>query len=358
MSSNWVNTPDWDEAVERWTAFWRGELLDRPPVLMTVPNPEHDLPVPEPSSDEERMCDPEFILRRSEAELPRSIYLGEAVPTVRAFMGAWRPCYGGEVIFRPDTVWIEPTVTDWDSAPDWQNDWDDDGWRHLRQDYARLCKGASGRFFVGLPPLLVPNDLLSMLRGPESFLLDLVEEPGRALETLGYMQQNFLRMWNELDAMRDQNSGYGNWWPIWCPERLRILQSDVSCMISEQMFEQFILPELHALTGDVDHAFYHLDGPDAAHHLEMICSVPKIKAIQWVPGAGQPGHGFCWMDLYKKVQSLGKVIWIHSPRNDLEAYFQELDPRLLLVSTGAESAEDAQGVKRTLVELAAKYRRS
>ena len=353
-----INAPEWEEATRYWGAFWHGELLDRPPVLINVPNPDHEVSIPEPENDQIRWCDPEYVLERSEAELPRAIYLGEAIPSIRAFLGAWCAVYGGEVRFRPDTIWIEPTVTDWESAPNWASDWDDDGWRMLKSAYARLSEGAGGRFFLGQAPLLMPNDLLPMLRGVENFLIDLVQEPERVLETLSIMERNFIRMWNELDALRTPGIGYGNWWPIWCPERLRILQSDVSCMLSGEMFERFIVPELLALTEDVDHAFYHLDGPDAIRHLEMICSVPKIKAIQWVPGAGQPGHGFCWMELYQKVQSLGKRIWVHSPPDLLETYLQELEPRLLLLSVGAQSIEEAQEIKRRLVTYTTKYRRS
>ena len=358
MNINWINTPDWESATKYWEAFWHGELLDRPPVLMSVPNPDYEAPSLEPPNDEVRWCDPEFIIKSNEAGAMGRICLGEAIPASRALMCAWLPVYGGEVTFRPDTIWIHPTLTDWNDAPDWERDWDDDGWRKLKRIYAEVCRGAEGRYSVGLPPLLVPNDLLPLLRGSEDFLLDLVERPRLVRETLGVMQANFVRMWNELDAMREPSSGYGNWWPIWCPERLRIIQSDVSCMISSEMFESFIVPEIQALGEDVDHLFYHLDGPDAIRHLEMICSVPKIKAIQWVPGAGNPGHGSCWMDLFKKVQSLGKAIWVHSGLDQLETYFQELDPRLLLLSAGASSVEDAQEVKRKLVEYTSRYRRS
>ena len=352
-NAHWINTPEWDQAVEYWRAFWHGELLDRPPVLIHVRNPEHSAPAPRPLDHKTRWSDPEFILQLNEAELPGVLYLGEALPVSRTLQSAWCPVYGGRAAFHPDTVWIEPTVTDWEAAPDWRRDWDDAGWRDLKRAYARLCEGAGRRYFVGLPPLLVPNDLLSMLRGAANFLMDLALEPERVAETLAIMQRNFVRMWNELDELRDRSQGYGNWWPIWCPDRVRIVQSDVSCMISERMFERFILPELHALSEDVDHVFYHLDGPDAIRHLEMICTVPKIRAIQWVPGAGKPGHGLCWMDLYEKVQSLGKAIWVHSSLADLETYVRDLDPRHLLLSVGAGSVEQALEIKSRLVKLTA-----
>ena len=38
--------------------------------------------------------------------------------------------------------------------------------------------------------------------------------------------------------------GYGNWWPFWSPEPFYAPQSDVSCMLSPETFERFIVPEL------------------------------------------------------------------------------------------------------------------
>jgi len=358
VNTQWINCPEWDDAQRYWQAFWHGELLDRPPVLIHVPKPGYEAAVPEAPDPKTKWSDPEFILQQNEALLPGAICLGEALPVSKTLQSAWCPVYGGSYRYHPDTIWIEPFVTDWDCAPDWGKDWDDEGWRELKRAYGRLCEGAEGRYFVGLPPMLVPNDLLAMFRGTENFLLDLVMEPERVLDTLAIMQDNFIRMWNELDAMRDRSSGYGNWWPIWCPERLRIVQSDVSCMISSEMYEKFILPEMLAFSRDVDHLFYHLDGPDAIHHLEMICSVPKLRAIQWVPGSGNPGHGVHWMDLYKRVQSLGKAIWISSSPQDLEVYLWELDPRQMLLSVGAGSVAEAQEIKRALVRLTAAHRTS
>ena len=338
--TSWINTPDWPEARERWSAFWSGELLDRPPVLMTVAGPEARPEPPVPPDHERRWCDPDYLIARTEARTSSRIYLGEAVPVGEALMVAWCPVYGGEVRYLPDTIWIEPTVTDWVQAPDWGSDWDDPGWRLLKSIYRRTVSEAGGRYMVGLPPMLPPNDLLSMLRGSENFLLDLLTEQDQVDRALDAMQRNYIRMWNEIDEMRDRSTGYGNWWPIWCPNRVRIVQSDISCMISGELFRRFITPELQALGSDVDHLFYHLDGPDAIRHLDLICDVEKVHAIQWVPGAGNPGHGLVWLELYKRVQELGRKVWVSCSEEELPAIMRELDHRKLLLSLSARDQDD------------------
>ena len=61
------------------------------------------------------------------------------------------------------------------------------------------------------------------------------------------------------------------------------------------------------------------------------------------------------MELYKKVQSLGKAIWVSSGPQDLETCVRELDPRKLLLSTSAASADDAHEIERKLAHWTAKY---
>ena len=351
----WINTPQWDKAQERWAAFWAGEIVDRPATLMTVPSGQPTPAEPEPPDGETKYGDPEFALQLNDALLPRHVYLCEALPVSKTLLRAWCAAFGFRTEYRLDTIWFEPSLTDWDDAPDWETAWDCEGWRGFKRAYARLCEGCRGRYFVGMPPLLMPNDMLPMFRGVENFLMDLVERPEVVLDALAAMRRGFVRIWNEADAIRGAEHGYGNWWPIWCPDRLRIIQSDVSCMLSSAMFERFILPELHELGDDVDHLFYHLDGPDAIRHLDMICSLPKLRAVQWVPGSGSPGHGLHWMGLYKQIQSLGKAAWVHSPPSQIESCIRELDPRHLLISTHAGSLDEARALERKMVEWTARY---
>lgn len=40
--------PDFHEATERWNAFWDGEMLDRPSVHISCPNPDVE-PAPRPN---------------------------------------------------------------------------------------------------------------------------------------------------------------------------------------------------------------------------------------------------------------------------------------------------------------------
>ena len=54
--------PDWPDAQRRLTALWRGEMLDRPCIAVTAPQPvKNPTPVPAPADDEARWMDPVYL---------------------------------------------------------------------------------------------------------------------------------------------------------------------------------------------------------------------------------------------------------------------------------------------------------
>jgi len=347
--------PDWAEAKRRWTAFWAGERLDRPCMLVTAPREGSPLPEP-PPDPEQRWTDIEYLIACDEARHSSTHYLGETVPRASNLMVGWAPAYGARIDYRPDTVWIEQLITSWDDPPDLEHDWDNDGWDRLKQTMAAISEHARGRYFVGLPPMLVPNDLLCQLRGPVPFLTDLHDCPERIESALKAMRRNFLRMYRELaEILSGDELGYGNWWPFWSPDPFYAPQSDVSCMLSREMFDRFIVPELLELCQAWANVFYHLDGPGALHHLNRLRELDCITGIQWVPGAGQPGGWKAWRELYVKIADAGKCAWFGCAPDDVEEVIRTIPPERLLLSVSAASREDGEELLRAATRWTAEY---
>ena len=342
------------EAQRRWDAFWRGEIIDRPCMLVLAPREKLPAP-PEPKTLREKWMNIDYLLASHEHRHRTTWYLGEAIPSMTLMFG-WRCAYGAEVEFLPDTLWIKPSIESWGRAPDWETAWDDEGWRYLKQAYAKIVDAIAGRYFLGMGLILPPNDLLAMLRGPERFQMDLIEHPEEVQRALRIMRINYIRMQRELDDIRLRKlEGYGCHWAVWSREPMGHMQSDLSCMISARMFDEFIMLEVEHLAGAVAQCFYHLDGPGAIRHLEKICSVPNIKCIQWVPGAGQPGNAVYWLDLYKRIQAMGKAVYIGVGAQELETVIRELDPRKVLIQMGARTKAEGEELLRKAAEWTGKY---
>ena len=83
--------------------------------------------------------------------------------------------------------------------------------------------------------------------------------------------------------------GWFFWMRIWSDRPAVDLQSDVSCLVSRELFDEYFLPFIEQQTAWAERTVYHLDGPGAIRHLDSLLALPRLTAIQWVPGAGAPG---------------------------------------------------------------------
>jgi len=206
-----------------------------------------------------------------------------------------------------------------------------------------------------LPPILPPNDLLSMVRAPAPFLMDLLECPGLIKQNLQAMTAAHLEMHQTLAAIRAKyQEGNLHHYPIWCSDYVGLWQSDVSAMISPDMYEEFIVPELEQASTVYEKIIYHLDGPDAIRHVDSACAVDKVHLIQWEPGAGNP-HGAHWLDLYKRIQANGKAVLIYAPHADLEILIKELDPAKTVLRLGARNLDDGNALLQRITELTKRH---
>ena len=93
------------------------------------------------------------------------------------------------------------------------------------------------------------------------------------------------------------------------------------------MFDEFVLPELAESCRKLDRTIYHLDGVGELNHLDSLLTIKELNAIQWVPGAGQPGRDK-WPEVQKKIIDGGKNIQV--------AEFYVLDNVSKQVGTGGK----------------------
>ena len=209
-------------------------------------------------------------------------------------------------------------------------------------------KRAPGRYYLGVPDLNGPGEILSRLRGPEKLAVDLIENPRRVHEALRKLNRTWLECFHNLmDVIHRYVDGYIYWMGIWSDRPSTDLQCDFSIMISPEMFDEFFLPYLEEQTEWVERTIYHLDGPGAARHLDSLLSLPRLTGIQWVPGAGAPPMSE-WMDLLRRVQQAGKLLFITCQDWEVEPILKGLSPEGLLVDVRTTTVQKG----REILELA------
>lgn len=300
--------PDFEEARQRWSAYWSGE--SGRPLVASVVAKAGVTPVDAPGYTSGFSGDFEPVIDQVLAWAATHEFLGEAVPFYYLEFGPdhFSSFLGAEMRAHEDsgaTSWLVPFVEDWDTAeirfrPD-------SYWWRRTADFIRAFRArCDGKLMIACPTLVAGLDCLAAIRGQEKLAMDLVEQPEAIQRALAGVRKAYKEILDALAAELD----YATWGSInrhgfYSPGRTNVPQCDFSCMISSGMFAEFELPCLKHETEQLDHSCYHLDGQEALHHLEALCSLPHLQVIQWQPGAGR-GQQRDWTDLHRRIDQLGK----------------------------------------------------
>ncbi len=339
---------DWPEAQRRLTALWQGERLDRPCISVLAPCPcNQPTPVPEPADNEARWLDPAYRVATVQRQLETTWWGGEAVPSA-LLMANWVLCLGGTPRFDPHTIWFDRREVDFAQPSPFRHNPQSPWTRKYRELLLALCAAAGqDGFLVGKPGGLPANDLLSMLMGTEPFLLALMDHPEWMAEAIRTGARDQAQARRELQALMraaGHSFWYGNagWMPFWAPKPFASMQSDVSCMLSPELYDRFVLPELEIYAERHGPLWYHLDGGDARQHLPRLLSLPFVRVVQYTPAPCEPPNGPGHLAMYRQIQAAGKIVHIELPWQHVEPLVRELDPALLMLQTYAGSRAEGE----------------
>lgn len=181
----------------------------------------------------------------------------------------------------------------------------------LRDLLQRAASRFAGRLPIAMTDLGGNLDLLSALHGAEDLLMDLIEEPEAVAAALAAIDRLWIAWYDELDAVIAPASDglRGCWMQLLSQQPFYPLQCDFAAMLSPDHFGEQVRPSLQRLSDHLGRAVFHLDGPGMIGHLQHVCSVPQIHAVQWTPGAGQPDvHDPAWFDLYRRIIDAGRKV--------------------------------------------------
>ena len=305
---------DFDAVRQNWRRFWDGTLGR--PILLAEPPKKGVEPVAKPPWGAAFTHDYDDLADQALRWADTHEFLGDAVPfyypsliidLLPAFLGAeivsvqepWgtdthaTPCIrdlnSAEIRFRRDSVWWEK-------------------WVRLAECIRRKC---AGRLIFGTAQPYYNNlDTLAALRGNVQLLTDLYDNPEGVHLAMRQVMKAYAEVMAEVYRLLEIEkygsvTGHG----FYADGKAATPQCDFGFNIGKEHFDAFALPYLRQELGLLDAVEYHLDGPGNLTHLESICSLDKVKVIQWVPGAGDsPRKDWTW--LYAKIDALGKGLWL------------------------------------------------
>ena len=346
--------PDWEETKKRYKAWWNHEYFGRCAISVTAPK-NHDGEMPQFQGDpKERFLDLDFLSRLNKYEMQHTFYGGEAFPIWNPRHPGWafEAAYlGADVELCQDTAWTSPTMAegeltcyDYQSvAIDPNNRW----WKLSREFLRRMGQESRGESIPDIGAFGGCGDTLAALRGTENLLIDLIDCP----EYVAEFDQHLMRLWIDIyeDSYRilqENAQGSTCWFQLWSPGKFYASQCDFAYMISPEMFRKVFLPSIQMQLEYLDHAVYHVDGEGNFAHVDALCELPNLQALQILPGEGKPSP-LHYLDVLKKVQAAGKNLHITIPGCQVEAALELLSAKGLFISTWCATEEEA----RQLIKL-------
>ncbi|MBN1349839.1 hypothetical protein JXJ21_10550 [candidate division KSB1 bacterium] len=351
------NIERWEKIKEDSRKWWAGELK-RPLIQMVLTGrdpgrPEPSLPHYNFTAFYDFSISAEEIVDRWDYNLSCQKYLGDGFPAVwpnfgPGVIGAF---LGANLIKGDSTCWFKPTevqeIGDIKFHIDPENTW-----------YKRvtdICRAAmarwQGQVQLAMTDLGGNLDILYTFRPGGRLLTDLIDHPDEVKQLTWDAHEKWWAYFEQINGiLQPLNPGYTAWTQIFSEIPYYILQCDFCYMISPEMFDEFVKPELIASCRKLGNPFYHLDGPGQLPHLDSLLEIEELKGVQWVPGAGQPDV-VEWPRVYRKIRDAGKLIQIWGGIESLETIASQVGSAegiILIASTDIKN-------EKTVTELMKKY---
>ena len=319
-------------SMKRYDAFFNGEVYDRAPVCFTFwkNNPNAIRPEEKTyANHKDRWTDVEYRAKWADYQFDCTEFYADALPTYFPNLGPeiFSAICGCDYYFGPDTTWTTPNIIEWERDMDKAVINRSSEYFIALDNFVReLLKYSKDKFAVGFTDFHAGADHLAALRDPEILCMDLYDYPEFVKAKLASSYEEYYRLYEYFyNMMTLENEPTTGWINLVVNGRYNVTQNDFSCMISAKMFEEFFLPGLIQECEKLDRCIYHLDGPDAIKHLDMLLEIKKLNAIQWVCGAGNEGF-YRWIKVYQRIQKAHKGILLYAGVNELDDVFANLKP--------------------------------
>jgi hypothetical protein len=354
MQTPWIKEGQLAKACLRNEAFWKNEIEEYPLMWITAPDTNGTVPKLSDSSDiNEKWTNVDLAIAHAENDLARTYFAGDALPVFNPWFGpdqfaAWLGCEM-ELRVAQLTSWVKPFVADWSKYQQFKIDSSNKWWRLYLEIVKASVEAGRHKWVTAYPDLHCGIDGLAAIRGPENLLMDMLTEPEMLIAPMQEMTRLFKYVFDRVsESILPAGQGTSNWTMGWSDRRFMCIgHNDVTCMVSQELFDKFCKEDTRKCIEYTDLSIYHLDGPGQIRHLDRLLEIPKLNCIQWIQGAGSPPPSQ-WLDLLCRIQAAGKSVQVYYGHGDnanlhkeIEALCSRLDPCGLFIWASVHSIEEA-----------------
>ncbi len=349
MIMNLEYKPDWEKTKQHYLAWWQHEYFGRCCLWVTAPKEKAKLEKkpPPPSDVQQRWTDLGYLSALNHYTWETTFYGGESFPV-------WHGGYPGHtaiptflgcpVHLDQRTGWWEPILkdSDWDCSCLKINE-EGKWWQFTLQLLHRAVVDSQGKAIPSIGAFGGAGDTLAALRGTEQLLYDLSDCPEKVARAEEFLMEMWIQVYSIFYEIVSPGSDGGStcWFPLWAPGKFYASQCDFSYLISPSHFQKIFLPVIEKQIEYLDYAVFHVDGVGAFRHVPALCQLPKLKAIQILPGAGKlsPLH---YLSILQYVQAHKKNLHLTLPCEEVKLALDCLSARGLFIATSCSSEEEAK----------------
>ena len=356
--------PNLDQILNRFEAFWKCEIIDRPMYSIVIPKEqENQVKIEWPDYQgnwEKRWLDIDFRVQEDEVRIQNHYYFGDAIPFVCPGMGTDILAASNNCSYRFDgiTGWSLHDLSDWSLESKFHFDKSNKYYKAQMEYVRKSIDNGKGKYVIGHPDYHPTGDQLASMRGTENALMDLILYPDNVKTFLKRTQQDFYNIYDEVEnLLKEAGMPSMSWTNIAAKRRHWMICNDFSIMISPDMFDEFFIPYIEEESTKFENSMYHLDGAGAVHHLDSLLKIPTLKGIQFLPGAGA-GKITDYIVVFKKIQDSGKCLEILQPHvNELSIIFKNLRPEGVILNwiVGVNDSEHAKEIEQQIVNWGRAY---
>jgi hypothetical protein len=346
--------------IERYRSFWDRADATRPMVGFTMrgwfPLEEYRASRAWPVGGEltPEMVDPEAFV----ADEERLLGEGEAFDDdiIRGEMPAaavipWSSAMlGSTLMILPGNVLGEDRSASWTEMEALRLDRDDPWYAKYIEFAEALARHSGGRYPVTHGALAGPCDILGELRGHTQAILDVMDEPERAMQALWrathFLDEITTDVWEHLPLW---HGGYfDGMYQLWAPGPIIRMQEDASGVYSPALYRRFLQPLDRYLAGRYANSFIHLHST-SMFILDAFLEIEDLRCFEInYDVAGPP---FAEMVPYlRSVQEAQRSLLIRGSFTPDEArlLMSDLDPRGLYVLASVRDLHEAEALRPIL----------
>ena len=337
---------NWNETRQHFLDWWdrKGMILGMWGYGFTQPQPIHEICDYQPKTNDLEIyhSDPAYVARKWHARMARTCFPADTLPLIRPTVGTVELAayLGASVTFQEETLWYDHVPSGEILALDPGNKW----YSRMNETLRRTTQAAAGRYAVGMPGISPGLDVLAELHGTQELMMDMIDRPEWVKARLDEIDEIYFDVFDKFrDVIRlpDDSMAFYSFM-IWGPGRISQLQCDAAAMISEDMFREFVVPGMRRCCDWLDHSLFHVDGPGMLKHVDALCEIESLDAIEFTPGPGVPrGADPHWFPLYKRILAAGKcvqAVWM-SPE-DVIPLLDAVGPRGMYLMVECENVEE------------------